>query len=195
MSDVQVEYHWGKWVSSDTPVTGVISCNNVEWIHEEVDGGNSIDITDLDMTDNYVAEMTDTYRRENDLDDDWTPDAEQIDDWMQDFYDHGYGDSVGHQHLIGDWILGDDGKYDYDKSGVYSALVDYESNLIYVYWSKYVSRAALGSPCIAGMCDLDSDGDYLAYDLPPELYGELRENDSKIILLSDHLDQVTPDDL
>ena len=45
--------HYGKWVSSDTPVTGVRSNNQITWLMEELNSGSAID---LDY-ENYIHDM------------------------------------------------------------------------------------------------------------------------------------------
>ena len=39
-----------------------------------------------------------------------------------------------------------------------------------VVWSKQTKRCTLCSPCYPGQGDLDTPGDFLSYDLPPEAY-------------------------
>lgn len=71
--------------------------------------------------------------------------------------------------LIGKWKKSR-GKYAPDKSGDFAAIV----NEVYaqVVWSKTTKRVALCSPCYPGQGDLDSAGDYLAFDFPAEMYQE-----------------------
>jgi hypothetical protein len=72
-------------------------------------------------------------------------------------------------YLIGSWIQGDDGRYSPDKTGEYSAICgEFYTQVVY---SKYTKRTSLCSPCYPGQGDLDSEGEYLVYDLPTELYG------------------------
>ena len=92
--DTKAINHWGTWVSSDTPVTGVISNHSAEWLHEE-----SWDGIDLAME----------------------------------------------QHFKECEICAN---------------------------GDYTRRGALCSPCYPGQVDLDTPGDYLGYDLPPDIYGD-----------------------
>ena len=70
--------------------------------------------------------------------------------------------------LIGDWIKDKDGLWDYDPDGEYAAIV--RESTTQVVYSKYTKRAGLCSPCYPGQADNESDGEFLAYDLPPEAY-------------------------
>jgi len=70
--------------------------------------------------------------------------------------------------LIGDWIKDKDGLWDYDPDGEYAAIV--REDVTQVIFSKYTKRAGLCSPCYPGQADNESDGEFLAYDLPPEAY-------------------------
>lgn len=40
--------HWGKWVSTEVPVTGVVSLNSLSWIDDLVHNSNAINISELD---------------------------------------------------------------------------------------------------------------------------------------------------
>ena len=70
--------------------------------------------------------------------------------------------------LIGDWIKDSDGLYDYDPKGEYAAIV--RESTTQVVYSKYTKRAGLCSPCYPGQADNESEGRFLAYDLPSEAY-------------------------
>ena len=84
-------------------------------------------------------------------------------------------ESQGDTILIGDWEKDKDGLWDATKDGEkgFSAIV----GEIYtqVVWSKWTKRVALCSPCYPGQGDLDTPGDWLAFDLPPDMYGENQE--------------------
>ena len=70
--------------------------------------------------------------------------------------------------LIGDWVKDEDGKYTHKPDGEYAAIV----GAVYtqIVFSKTTRRCALCSPCYPGQGDLDSTGEFLTYDLPPEAY-------------------------
>lgn len=53
-----------------------------------------------------------------------------------------------------------------DTASEFSAILNGNENTTQVTHSKWVSRAALCSPCYPGQGDLVSSGDYLAYTLP-----------------------------
>jgi len=77
-----------------------------------------------------------------------------------------YGES---DVLIG-FIETTDGVFEIDVEAEYSAFV--RSPYTQVLRSKHAKRCALCSPCFQGQGDLDSDGEYLTYDLPPEVWGK-----------------------
>lgn len=173
--EVKTEFHWGKWVSSDTPVTGVISCHSLEWIYEETDYRA---VTNLSY-DGYllqgINDLTRAWQQDNDTDD--TPDDDLIDQWRDQLGEQYEGQ--GDTYLIGDWVLDSEGQYqiDYGGSNHFSAIVDYDfsGGIVQVIWSRYVTNGALCSPCLPGQCDLDSEGEFMGYDLPIDFYGELRQ--------------------
>jgi len=136
--------HWGVWVDPELPITGVISNNLiVQFISDEM-----YDCIDLD----YEEHIN-------------TPDhiLEGENCFCVDMWD--CGDST---YLIGDWIKDSDGLWDYDPDGEYAAIV--RESTTQVVYSKYTKRAGLCSPCYPGQADNESDGEFLAYDLPSEAY-------------------------
>lgn len=148
MSQSKVVNHWGKWVDSENPITGVVTNNQVEWLMEEVDRG--IDIT--------LAEAVEDYKQEfPNANDDQI--AEEFEFW----------DSSTDTILIGSWRKDSEGKYEPDPTGEYAAIV----GEIYtqVVYSKVTKRCALCSPCYPGQGDLESAGEFLTYDLPADMYG------------------------
>ena len=148
-TEVKVMNHYGKYVFSDTPVTGVISNNTPEFLMEELN-----DSIDLD----YI-EFESSIENDDSLDDDEKANALEMYESM--------GDNT---LLIGDWIQDDDGKYDYNPDGEYAAIM--RESVTQVVYSKFTRRGALCSPCYPGQVDLDSPGEFLAYDLPRDLYGD-----------------------
>jgi hypothetical protein len=125
------ENHWGKWVNSEEPVTGVIQNNNVEWLNDET--MNGINISFEEWYDNLSEE-------EKELGDENSTYEENSD-----------------TYLIGDWIKDEQGKYEPDKTGEYAAITS-ETNT-QVVWSKFTKRCALCSPCYPGQGDLDTPGE------------------------------------
>jgi hypothetical protein len=142
-----VKNHYGIFVDSETPTTGVAQNNHVEWLHEEIDGAICLE------WEAHIAEC---------------PNDDHDDCW----------EFVGSEtYLLGSWVLGDDGKYapDPDAEGAEYAAICGE---IYtqIVWSKHTKRCALCSPCYPGQGDLDTPGEFLSYDLPPDVYGSLAES-------------------
>lgn len=81
--------------------------------------------------------------------------------------------------LIGSWKKDADGKWEPDpdaEGAEYAAIV--REIYTQVVWSKTVVRVrSLCSPCFPGQADVDHDdlvteGGYLAYDLPADMYGD-----------------------
>lgn len=139
--------HWGKWVDSEQPVTGVLSNHNIEWLFDEVCYEGSIDLGYED----YIAAY------EGDID---SEDYQKyLDAWESD---------PSNTILIGQWIKEGD-QYVPDPKGEFSAIV--REDVTQVVLSTWVMRGALCSPCYPGQVDLDSDGDFVAYILPPEILG------------------------
>lgn len=85
--------------------------------------------------------------------------------------------------LLGDWIKGEDGLWDFDKSGEngFSAIghSDEFGMWVSVNWSKWTLMCNKTSPCFRDevfgnpLGDLDSNGSYAeAYCLPPDYFDE-----------------------
>ena len=133
--------HWGIWVDPDVPVTGVVSNNQAfQFIFDETCNG-----IDLDYEEHVNSEYHD-------------PDNCDCEDFWE-------GSTTW---LIGDWIKDNEGLYTHNPEGEYAAIV----GEIYtqVIFSIYTQRVALCSPCYPGQGNIGSNGNYLAYDLPPEAY-------------------------
>ncbi len=136
-----VTNHWGVWVDPNILITGVVSNNQaVQFISDECMSG-----IDLDYEDHIRSPF---HQEEN---------CECLDDYWE-----------STTWLIGDWILDSDDLYTHDPNGEYTAIV--RVDVTQVVFSKYTQRSNLCSPCYPGQGDIGSEGDYLAYDLPPEAY-------------------------
>ncbi|CAG0992754.1 hypothetical protein METP3_02755 [Methanosarcinales archaeon] len=133
--------HHGITVSSESPITGVIDTTAPEWLLEEIDSHG----IDLDFEE-HCRECT------------------------KEHHDDCYDSGAGTTHLLG---YKKDAKGDYipDLDAEFSAIVNGNENTTQVIHSKWVSRTALCSPCYPGQGDLDNSGDYLAYTLPPKIWG------------------------
>lgn len=143
--------HWGKWVDSDSPITGVISNNEIsQFISDE-----SYNAIDLDY-EAFIAELATQYDE----------DSDEYQEAIE------YYESDSPTLLIGDWIQGEDGKYEPDTSEgkEYAAIV--REDVTQVVWSIYTIRARLCAPTYPGQADVEkeSNGEYLAYTLPPAAF-------------------------
>ena len=136
----------------DSPRTGVVGCNdlNSEFIYEDIDAG-------IDLSyEEYLLELKEEELSEEEIEE------------RTEHYEH---DSP--THLIGGWKKVK-GKYVVDKTKEFSAI--HHDGTICVEFSKHLRRVGYTSPCFvmcdgSGPCgDLTSEGDVLAYDLPPEYY-------------------------
>lgn len=184
-------YHYGVWIESNTPIGGVVSIHNVEYLNDEVNY-HGFDLTIEEVYNQYLQEKI--AEREAAIlasEDDsanigkvaMIPSEEDYEVWQSEFE---YDDTGESTHLIGAWVKDDNGQYVPDPAGEYSAIVSYDSFMCcQVILSRWVTRAALCSPCYAGQGDLDNAGDWLTYDLPIGLYGALRENTNPIVALAE----------
>lgn len=178
----KVENHWGKWVHSNDPVCGVVSCHSLEWIYEETDYRAVTNISYDSYLEQNLNDLIVAWQQDQD-DVDAAPDDDLLEEWRDQLAEQ-YEES-GDTYLIGAWYFDEDSKLwevnkspDLDDESAYAAIVDYDfsGGIVQVIWSRTVTRGALCSPCCAGQVDLDSEGDYIGYDLPLSFYGEMRQN-------------------
>jgi hypothetical protein len=142
--------HWGKWIDSEEPVTGVLSNNSVAW--EFVDDEQCLDCEQAYKefeNGSHTCEYGEGCNCEDFLECDGS-----------------------HTKIIGDaWVLDTKtGKYDVIKDNPeleFAAIVN--ETTVQVVWSKFTARGNVCSPCYPGQIDLDSDGEFLAYTLPDYL--------------------------
>lgn len=158
-----IKNHWGVWVDSEEPITGVHSIHDMNWeSYDDSDEICPICINSLQELEEYREEHP-----EYDRDAEYS-DAIDGESWVE-------CDS-SHSKLIGDWIVGEDKLYTPIKNGPegYSAIMNEDT--IQVLWSEKTERHALCSPCYPGQADADSDGEYLCYVLPDYLIykGEIK---------------------
>ena len=85
--------------------------------------------------------------------------------------------------LMGDWLKGEDGLYDANPDGEYSAIYNPDLNTLQVIRSKFKIKCNWCSPCYPGQGDVDTPGDVEAYMLPPDIMDEewLAENENRFI--------------
>jgi len=135
--------HWGIWVNPNEPITGVISNNEcIQFISDELYNGINLDWEEHIKSDPHTKEFC------------------EICEYWEDYPDSTW--------LIGDWLIDDDGLYYPDPNGEYAAIV--RESVTQVVFSQYTSRSALCSPCFPGQGDLDTIGEFLTYNLPPEAF-------------------------
>lgn len=159
-NESQSTNHWGVTVRHDTPTTGVLQNNQIEYLGDEM--SNGIDLGWIDAVEQLESEIEHLHNRE--------PTDEEI----QELADSGMETGT---ILIGDW------KQD-SKTGLYEADPDKTDGAGYsaivgeiytqVVWSETTTHAALCSPCFPGQADVRPEGntgDYLAYTLPTDLIG------------------------
>ena len=157
--------HYGRTVDSETPIVGVISNNSAEWLHEACDNG--IDLSYEDFIDELRKEH-EGYRNSKFAGEH----ADDFDECEECEKSKEYYESDEPTYLIGSWKLVN-GMYEPDTGGEYAAKVSYDAfNCTQVLWSRYASRSELCSPCFPGQADLDTPGEYLAYQLPPDMFGD-----------------------
>lgn len=137
--------HYGKWVDSDTPTTGVIYSNNVMWgrVNDEIC-----------LT---CEEIWESIENDDSMDE----------DEKQSELDFVECDS-SHTRIFGDWIYNTKTKqYTPDKNGEFAAIEN--ESTVQIVWSKFIKHGALCSPCYPGQVDLDTPGEFLGYTLPDDL--------------------------
>lgn len=140
--------HYGKYVSSLHPVTGVISIHSINW--EFLEDGIC-----LDCGQNWHGISED----------------ETLDEYEK---DKAYTeiDCSDHVRLVGDWKFDvASGEYIPDKTKEFSGIVSSDFSCVQVVWSKTIATGRrLCSPCFPGQVDLDSEnGDFQGYTIPEEL--------------------------
>jgi hypothetical protein len=142
--DAKIVNHWGKWVNSEKPVTGVMSIHNIAW----------------EFMDDEICLICEEIQEEIESDESLSEDEKEHE---LEFIEC----DSSHDKIIGDWMKDKDGLYTPDESKEFAAIM--RETVIQVVWSKYTARGALCSPCYPGQVDLDSEGDFLGYTLPSEL--------------------------
>lgn len=185
---MSVVNHWGKWVSTSLPITGVVSLNSLEHIHDLVNGGDAIDLTYEEGLKEFLREKsTERERAILDSEDDsavydkvaMIPTEEEIAQWTEEYNElMQYYDEPG-RYLVGAWRKDDQGLYEPDDlttENDFAAIVDYDTMTAQVVSSKWAIRAALCSPCYPGQADVDTPGEFMGYDFPDWVYGDHRQN-------------------
>lgn len=133
--------HYGIKVSSESPITGVVDTTAPEYLLEEID----LHGIDLDFEE-HCRECT------------------------KEFHDDCYDAGSPTNYLLG-YKKDIKGDLVPDLDAEFSAIVNGNENTTQITRSKWVSRVMLCSPCYPGQGDLGNSGDYLAYTLPPGVWG------------------------
>lgn len=158
--------HWGKWVDSNEPVTGVRNANNIAYLW---DVQPEIDLGYESAKVEFMAQQLAQFQHDHGYDQ--TPSVDLVLEWETAFDDQceleGYNSD---RYLIGDWLRDDNGQYEPSPNGEYSAIVNTDVNTVQIVRSGWVRYGALCSPCYPGQVDLDTDGEFLGYELPPDRY-------------------------
>lgn len=130
-----VENHWGIWVNSDIPVTGVFSGNDLAW---EFLDNDFIDVA----YEEALQELTDSGMDEDEIE-------AEMEYW-----------ETGDTQLYGDWIE-KDGQYvpDYDNESedAYALIYNSNENTVQVLFSKRIKFGRMASPCYPGQVDARTD--------------------------------------
>ena len=131
--NAKVINHWGKWIDSENPVTGVLSINE-------------INLEFIDFNDEICLTCDEMMKQE----DEENPDNPDY-DWIE-------CDS-SHTRLHGDWILDTNtGQYEPDKNGEFAAIEN--EGIFQVVFSQYIARGNPCSPCYPGQVEFSQDGEF-----------------------------------
>jgi len=137
-----IKNHYGILVDSSVPVTGVVHNLTPEWLFDEIAYGS------IDM--GWEAHISECENEE---------------------HDDCYCDVGSSTYLVGDWRKNSDGLWGPVEDGEKGFAAIVGEIYTQVVYSKWTQRCVLCSPCYPGQGDLGNPGEFLAYDLPPELYG------------------------
>lgn len=175
-------YHWGFWVDSNKPATGVVSIHSVPGLMDHIDGASSVNLSGLLALADHLRQMRKQWEGEY-----WQnapdlapepgePSPELIAQWETDYWDS-CPDNGPATYLLG-FVLGEGDKWEPDPAAEFSAIVDFDSMVTQIVRSRWVRRGALCSPCYPGQIDLGNPGDWLGFDFPETLYAgeQWREN-------------------
>lgn len=146
-----VENHYGVWVVSNTPITGVINNNAIawEWIEEVVCLDCVPDIDEIGEPDWEYIECDSAHTK-------------LIGDWI-------VSDNDKNKTA---WFKDWEGKfYTPNRNGEWAAIE--RECYTQIVWSQTTTRCHLCSPCYPGQGDLDTKGEFLTYSLPVDLYASI----------------------
>lgn len=173
---MSVVNHWGKWVSDNVPVGGVVNTNRLDY--DYIDAKTVIDLRFEEGATEFIrskqSEFIATFW--DNLPDDDTgeyvdpiPSDDLIAEWEGEYNENSF-DQIPARLLVGSWVQDSNGLWDVDRDGEFAAIVDYDSMTAQIVYSQWVTRGALCSPCYPGQVDLGTPGEYMGYDFPPDMY-------------------------
>jgi len=148
------------------PITGVIGGNSTMHVHEDI--ANAFDLHYTGALDDHVACCED----EECIELDHEPFLDECDMSGHDpRYLLGFKESKEKDKC---WYWFDNLKYGYalDEEVEFSAIYNTNDNVIQVVKSKYVSLCHYCSPCYPNQGNLDTEGDLVAYQLPPDCFDD-----------------------
>lgn len=151
--------HYGFWVDSEKPVTGVYSTNKINW--EFLDDDICLD---CESHIKEIDDMQDCPECKFLLDEEgvcqecgWNKERQ---------FDFIECDS-SHEKLVGNWKKDEEGIYCHDEEGDFAGIL--REFTIQVVWSKTIKRGGMCSPCFPGQVDADATGEFSYYALPEYL--------------------------
>jgi hypothetical protein len=158
----KVVNHWGYYVDSSKPTTGVFQNSKAYWLWEEIDNGS-----------NFAWWQHLEY-------------CEGNEDGDHDFcfeIDGSQTELIGFEQTTNKeeswyWLPKQEIGFMPDPAAEYSAIVG--ESYTQVVRSKWFIFCNLSSPCYPGQGDADSKGSFLAYSLPPDVIGEGEPDKSRI---------------
>ncbi len=189
--------HYGVTVDSEKPTTGVFQNNHVDYLGDELTdnwGISNADSLDFEQARNdFLQEkITEIQRILDDIDgDNYEASASNIRDVCELLEEADSNLDVE----TTEWLLGF--VKTFDKSGAwywypylkcgfkpdpeaeYSAIVG--EIYLQVVRRQWVLRAALCSPCYPGQGDVNTEGDFLSYSLPPDLFLDVNPIRKRIV--------------
>lgn len=149
--DKREHHHYGCTLDLDTPTTGVLTNNKIDFLSDAICDVDTIDLS-------YEEHKTECRICNGDEDGEC--------DWADGCNERG-------TLLIGDWKKDEEGLWVPDEEGSdgYAAIV--RELYTQVVWSKRTIRAKMCSPCFLGQGDAETEGDendQLCYTLPEDFW-------------------------
>jgi len=152
--------------------TGVFSLNKVAGIWDEIFyGDNVIDLSTEELEEQFYENVRKKYNSEHDecLPDDYDFDLDELE--LVDYQEKDEYIDICDYHVYYIGYMKDPENPEYyieDPDAEYSAYIGEEYG--FVTRSKYICKAAPGSPCIPHQVDLESEGNEWAFTLPEDIW-------------------------